>query len=337
MLEEAFLQKSIPDQLLSGPFEKEAPPIAVVMSDGGRYQVFDRGNQSKGDFWRESRIATLLSMTGTKHSCDPQPDLPDFLQDVCIAKKLSQIGKVAGENATDTDSTDDHDSAWDRGEMLSKEVIASGETWEEFGPMVASRAWYEGFAKAAEKVFVSDGSRTIEKMQERWFSDYVSVLDIMHALSYSLAAARALHSDNDQSWTCYRHWATLIWQGKVREVIAEMDSSQLEIGDPPKDAKETDRREILRRSRVYYSNHAGRMDYPNYRQNGYPLSSAIMESTVKQVGKRVKGTEKFWSSEGGEAILQLRGDYLSDSQPMDAYWKQAIANAEGCRAYGLST
>jgi len=75
---------------------------------------------------------------------------------------------------------------------------------------------------------------------------------------------------------------------------------------------------------------------PLYRQKGYPLTSSIMESTVKQVSRRIKGTEKFWSSEGGEAVLQLRGDYLSDSEPMDAHWRRATTNANGFRAYGVS-
>jgi len=33
--------------------------------------------------------------------------------------------------------------------------------------------------------------------------------------------------------------------------------------------------------------------------------SSLVESVVKQVNRRVKGSEKFWSEEGAEAILQL--------------------------------
>ena len=61
-----------------------------------------------------------------------------------------------------------------------------------------------------------------------------------------------------------------------------------------------------------------------------------MESTVKQINHRVKGTEKFWSTEGGEAILGLRGDYLSSTRPMDAYWAQIAANTNGQRNYSLA-
>jgi len=337
-LQEAFLQKTIPQQLHQGPADKDAPPLAVVMSDGGRYQRFDRGNEKpeSGSFWKESRIAVLLSMQTQSHQRDPNAELPDFLQDVSIAKKLAQIGKVAGENPEAEQKPANAEPPWQRPEMVSKEVIASGKNWKEFGPMVASRAWYQGFFASTEKVFVSDGSSVIEAMQQEWFSNFTSVLDIMHALSYSLAAARAIYSDLPESWECYRRFAKLIWQGNVEEVIAELDCHQKRLGEPAKDTNETDAREIVRRARVYYRNHRGRMNYPEYRRKGYPLTSSIMESTVKQVGQRVKGTEKFWSSDGGEAILGLRSDYLSASQPMDAYWRLAKAAADGFRAYGMA-
>lgn len=338
LLQEAFLAKPIPVQLNERPADKEAPPLAVVMSDGGRYQRFDRCAEKpdSDSFWKESRIAVLLSMKTQTHQSDPNAELPDFLQDVSIAKKLAEIGKVPGENPNKSDQTSDDESPWQRPEMLSKEVVASGKNWKEFGPMVASSAWYAGFFQASEKVFVSDGSSTIEEMQAQWFSNFTSVLDIMHALSYSLAAARAIHSNQNDSWQCYRRFATHIWQGKVDEVITELDGHQEELGMPPKEASESDAREIVRRARVYYRNHRSRMKYPEYRKKGYPLTSSIMESTVKQVSRRVKGTEKFWSTDGGEALLRLRGDYISDSHPMDTYWQQTANAADGCRTYRLS-
>lgn len=337
-LQEAFLEKSIPDQNNSGPADKEAPELAVVMSDGGRYQRFDRNapQPESGSFWRESRVAILLSMKTKSHEKDPDAELPDFLQDVCIAKKLADMGKVAGENPKkDRDKADkaDKESPWKRPDVVSKDVIASGKTWNEFGPMVASSAWYAGFFKATERVFVSDGSSAIEDMQLKWFGKFTSVLDIMHALSYSLAAARAMHRDQAASWECYRRFATYIWQGNVGKVIEELDEHQAKIGLPPKDASESDPREIVRRTRVYYGNHRSRMDYPSYRKQGYPLTSSIMESTVKQVNRRIKGSEKFWSTDGGDSVLGLRAAYISDSKPMDSYWQQAEKSANGQRSY----
>ena len=57
---------------------------------------------------------------------------------------------------------------------------------------------------------------------------------------------------------------------------------------------------------------------------------------MKQFNQRVKGTEKFWSEEGAEAILELRGDYLSDSQPLDGYWQGKQENETGTRKYEMA-
>jgi hypothetical protein len=75
------------------------------------------------------------------------------------------------------------------------------------------------------------------------------------------------------------------------------------------------------------------MDYPSYRRQGFPLTSSLMESTVKQVSRRVKGSEKYWSPAGSEIMLRLRGEYLSDEKPMDAYWQRRSQTATGTRAY----
>ena len=48
---------------------------------------------------------------------------------------------------------------------------------------------------------------------------------------------------------------------------------------------------------------------------GLPITSSLMESTVKQLNRRIKGTEKFWTEAGGEAVLQLKADNLCDSDP----------------------
>ncbi len=89
-------------------------------------------------------------------------------------------------------------------------------------------------------------------------------------------------------------------------------------------------------ARVYYSNQRDRMDYPCYRQQGLPLTSSLMESTVKQIGRRVKGSEKFWSAVGGDELLALRGDYVSDGDRLGNYLKQFASQTDGTRAYAIA-
>ena len=47
-----------------------------------------------------------------------------------------------------------------------------------------------------------------------------------------------------------------------------------------------------------------------------------MESTIKQVNRRVKGSEKFWLAGGGEAVLQVRAAYLSEDGRAERYWAE---------------
>jgi len=340
-LEEAYHCKPLPEQTHGKPADAKAPDIACVMSDGGRYQLLDRSlptserSARKGEHWKESRIGLLARMTGERHETDPQPTLPPELRYAAMAEVLSEIGKTGAKLALPAEALED-EAASDGlvGPTLEqRSVVASRQSWEAFGPLLASQAWYRGFAAATRKVFVSDGSSTIEKLQRTHFSQYTSVLDILHALSYSLAAARAVSRDEALAEQKYDAWAARIWEGRVEDVIDELIAYGTKLGEPPPDAGGDDPREVLRKSRVYYENHASRMDYPQYRREGFPLTSSLMESTVKQVSRRVKGSEKYWSSVGGEGMLRLRGESLSDDEPLNGYWFRRSQAAPGTRAY----
>ena len=349
-LQEAFQDKSLLEQCYGKPADVEAPEIACVMCDGGRYQHLDRSlpgskgrSARKGDHWKESRIALLASMSGAQHESDPQPKLPPELRYEAMADKLAEMGKTGSKLETQEKMAEDETTpiaqdAFESDGLVGptldrRSVIASRQNWEAFGPLVASQAWYRGFAAATRKVFMSDGSSTIEKLQQTHFSHYTSVLDILHALSYSLAAARAVSVDEAAAEQKYNAWAAKIWEGHVDEIIDELIAYGTKFGEPPQDARSDDPREIIRVSRVYYENHTARMNYPDYRKMGFPLTSSLMESTVKQVSRRVKGSEKYWSSSGGEAMLRLRGESLCEDKPLHGYFHQRSQHVNGTRAY----
>lgn len=43
----------------------------------------------------------------------------------------------------------------------------------------------------------------------------------------------------------------------------------------------------VERAITYYRNHRERMRYPEYRRQGVPLTSSLMESSIKQINMRV--------------------------------------------------
>jgi hypothetical protein len=99
------------------------------------------------------------------------------------------------------------------------------------------------------------------------------------------------------------------------------------LGQPPKDCDEKDARKILVEAITYFENNASRMNYPRYRTEGLPLTSAYMESFVKEMNYRVKGTEKFWNDgPSAEAILQLRAAKLSDDERLRHHMRSRPGN-----------
>ena len=134
-------------------------------------------------------------------------------------------------------------------------------------------------------------------------------------------------------WVCYQRWIRWLWQGQVALVLAALQERQAELGVPEKGEAETSPRQIVAAALTYLRDQQGKRQYDAYRRQGLPLTSSLMESVVKQVNQRVKGTEKFWSEAGAEAILQLRADLLSDDQPLEAFWGRRQAQATGQRRY----
>ena len=90
---------------------------------------------------------------------------------------------------------------------------------------------------------------------------------------------------------------------------------------------------MVARALTYLQNHKERMRYADYRRQGLPITSSYVESTVKQINYRVKGTEKFWNEAGVEDLLHLRADYLSDGDPMKTYWKRRENTETGQNRY----
>ena len=95
-------------------------------------------------------------------------------------------------------------------------------------------------------------------------------------------------------------------------------------------------RNIVTDALAYLHNQKHRMRYADYRTQGLPITSSHIESTIKRINQRVKGTEKFWSENGAEAILQLRADALSETDPLADFWERRQTAATGQRNYSLA-
>lgn len=347
---EAFRAKTLAERTAANP-TADVPALGVVMMDGGRLQRRDHfGQPREGDrktHWKEDKVGLALSMESAVCGSDPAPAFPEWLAG---AKAVFEIAQLAGRDEPtaehpgetgasgacfeEEDHVENHDErAWAQApNLLRREMIASTEEAESFGWHLAWKAWQQGVSAAPRQAFVADGASVNWTIHRKYFSQMIGVLDLMHALSYAHRAAAALEDPH-----AYRRFAESIWQGKVRRVIHELKAHQKRLGLPPKDADEADPRQRIHRTLTYYTNHQKRMNYPEYRRQGLPLTSSHIESAIKQINRRVKGTEKFWHAAHAEAVLQLRADSLSHSQPLTAFWTRWRANLNGSNHYRTLT
>ena len=332
-----------PEASAAPPAPATAPgPAAEAVAPEAEAWAEEAAAASRSGHWREDKVGLLLAMKSDVADTDPCAEIPaSFLDVVRIPKLVRELNKHVTNGADAVADAAEPEAA---AEALSAEatyrppvvqqrrVVASRQTWPTFAPLLAQAAWAWGFPGAARKAFVGDGSANNWKLQRRFFGSFVAILDFIHALSYVFAAAQAGRR-LAAGWAVYQQWIGWVWQGRVAAVIAALEGRQAELGLPEEDEPETSPRRVVEQTRTYLRNHQDKMRYDEYRRQGLPITSSHVESVVKQINQRVKGTEKFWSEEVSEAVLQLRADYLTDGQPLQAFWQRRQAAATGQRRY----
>ena len=204
-------------------------------------------------------------------------------------------------------------------------VLATTRDNEAFGWHVAAEVHRRGLDQAAQKACLGDGSKAIWALFELHLfgAGFLGILDVVHLLVYLYAAAGAVAGrGTDEAWALYVQWLTWAWAGKVVTLLGALRAAHRRLGEAPANAAEDDPRKVVAEAAGYVSNNKGRMDYPRYRRLGLPTSSAPVESVIKQLNRRVKGSEKFWLPEQVEGIVQVRATYLSEDGRVEKAWKR---------------
>lgn len=344
-----------------------AAPLKVMAAvDGGRINTRQPGEGPgvHDPGWRENKTGCLQILEGPTFSEDPHPQPPkcfldpehvqqmvkDFQQQKGLREydEAEATGNAAVEElpihremlnprdhpvtagCSGADAGKKPDPPWPP-ERVQRSCLSSLANSHEFGKMLAAQAYGRHFFEAMERAFLGDGLAYNWTMQEKWFPTFVAILDFIHPLSYLFASAGVVRATGGEHWQLYVDWMSGCWQGRVDEVIqtlrAEQDTLHQRLGEPDGKMKATDPREVIRKTLHYLENNRARMDYPEYRKRGLPVTSSAVESLIKEFNHRVKGSEKFWNDpEGAEAILQVRAAILSEDNRLEEHILQRPGN-----------
>lgn len=174
-------------------------------------------------------------------------------------------------------------------------------TVQQFAPALWALAVAHDVPTAAESSVTADGAEWIWNLVPDYFPDSIQIVDWYHATQHLAQAAHALFPDDEtqaQAW--YRQRIDDLFAGLIDRITRPLDQAGF-----------TDQ------SRYFHA-HRRRMQYQEFRENGYPLGSGTIESGIKQLKARLSAAGMRWSRVGAQRMLIIRTAVLG--RDFDRLW-----------------
>lgn len=204
--------------------------------------------------------------------------------------------------------------------LVTTAVATMGDT-HACGRLARVEADRRGWNDAQDKIVLADCGNWIDPLVEREFGGVIRIADWSHAEEHLHNCGKALHgAGTPEAHAFAEPLVDALWNGRVEAVIAALQTASTRIGAPLKQDGPEHPRRVLAQNEGYFTRNKGHMDYPVYRAKGWPIGSGNTEAGVKQINKRVKGTEQFWRKPGLEPILTLRCLLISQDGRWASYW-----------------
>ena len=259
------------------------PALLVIEMDGGRVQSREK-NAETGSRWREDKV-------------------------LAISSYVPGAAGVSGEKEQREP------------EKVLTTYLATMADADAFGRLARVEAERRGIRQARQAIQIGDGASWIDTQHQQQFFRCPRIVDYYHAAEHLHESARAAcGAEESAAQALADQMKGDLYEGRIEQVIATLRTQAQRLG-PPREADPPQHpRRVLARDVGYFQKHAAHMDYPAYRAQGWPIGSGVIESGVKLMGKRVKGSEQFWNESGAEAILALRALWLSEDARWDNYW-----------------
>jgi len=206
---------------------------------------------------------------------------------------------------------------WQDGQLGSPSYVAARETATSFAPRLGTEATRRGAldivgwrglgsdgggqeAVLRRVLIIGDGAKWIwEHVAATFGSERVEILDWFHCCQHLWAVGAAVHgADTPETAAWVDHAKGLVWEHGPQPLLDLLATLQ---------APTEEGRKVLNTERGYFRSNANRMDYPIYREQGFPIGSGAVESAAKHlVQQRMKRAGMRWSELGARAILHLR-------------------------------
>ena len=150
----------------------------------------------------------------------------------------------------------------------------------------------------------ADGAEWIWNLAADLFPDSTQIVDWYHATQHLAQAAHALFpEDETRAGEWYRHLQTPLFQGEIWKITRPLQ--QAGLADHAR----------------YFEHHQRRMQYQEFREEGWLIGSGPVESEVKQYKARLTGPGMRWARPNAERMLVIRSAVLGSD--FDTLWAAA--------------
>lgn len=182
---------------------------------------------------------------------------------------------------------------------------------QEFGPFLWSAAQGRGWEAARETQTIGDGAHWIWNLADEYFPLSLRTVDWYHGSQYLHNAARLLFPTATSAATrWFNRVETMLFQGQAEAVA---DAIAQNIDRNPALANDE-----LAAAMTYLRNNHKRMQYMEFREDGFLIGSGMVESAAKQFKARFTGPGMRWSRLGFQRLLPIRSAVLSNT--FDSLW-----------------
>jgi len=177
--------------------------------------------------------------------------------------------------------------------------VSAPEPAEQFGERLYVAAAQAGVEQAAEVVVVADGAEWIWNLAAHHYPQATQIVDYWHACQHLYALAAQQYGEQSVRG---RRWAQQQCRRLRRDGPAPVRRALRRLRPATAEAAEA-----LRVERGYFTKHAARMQYPQFRRRGLMIGSGLAEAGCKVVvGQRLKQAGMRWTRRGADHILALR-------------------------------
>ncbi len=273
--------------------------IITIAVDGGRMQLFnwipsdDENIKGKKEMnWHENKVFRISVYD--KSSWSDTPENIKFTDGKAVYKSAQMISGLTTYAATN--------------------VI-----WKETVPLIKSHLYMRGIKLEDVQLCISDGSEHImREIFKPLFPNATHILDYYHKAEALHECIKIIGKVDTQYEKKLKQY---LWEGVIDKLVTELKISQSTIGTPIEGKRNPDAPKVKLDNFIkHLGKNKRRMNYSEFKKHGYPIGSGSIESAVKLFNKRVKGTEKQWNEEGGEAILHLYSFLLSEDNRWNELW-----------------